>query len=457
MESPAKTVMETAPRKRNIPLGTIAFVGRYLPRSGYGGSDTHLLDFLHYLKAAGFSIHFYLFAPPPGGKGWCVAGRELSKLASISGINQLRIGRLLIERSRINNLFSLRWWLRKLLRHLPAPGNAFLSACKARVGRFLDRLAPQVSTPEISLGTREQQLLPAEHELRAFRRWFRRMKPDVLIADFAWLCPIFDAVHAPHLVRAVFTHDLLHQRYTDFTTAGVESGAPAWNREQEAWYLRKADILIAVQEEDAAILRDMIPEKTVVCVPMAASSSFIPIEQQIAGRCLFVGSNADQNVQGLRWLLEEVWPRVLSELPDNTLHVCGNIHESFAGESYRNVNFLGLVDDLVPEYGRAEVCLIPLLVGSGLKIKLVEALSHGRVCVSTSIGLQGMRELADKAVLVANEPAEFAGAIIKLLASQQLRHEMEMFANQYINARLSPNTAYQPFVNLIMVNIHEVD
>jgi hypothetical protein len=167
--------------------------------------------------------------------------------------------------------------------------------------------------------------------------------------------------------------------------------------------LKWADVVLSIHEEDARILRQMVPQSEVLCAPMPATYHSHEPTEQVPGRCLFVGSDINHNVHGMTWFLNEVWPLVLQEMPGCVLHVCGTVCRAIS-KNYSNVHLLGRVDELDTEYAAAQVCLIPLIVGSGLKIKLVEALSHGRACVSTSVGVQGVQELTGKAVLVADTP-----------------------------------------------------
>ena len=92
---------------------------------------------------------------------------------------------------------------------------------------------------------------------------------------------------------------------------------------------------------------------------------------------------------------------------------------------------------------------MPSHVGSGLKIKLVEALSYGRACVTTRIGLQGLMELENKAVRLANTPELFACAVGELLTHPATRRDMEQAARAYVANRLSPETVCQPLVDRI--------
>jgi glycosyltransferase involved in cell wall biosynthesis len=101
----------------------------------------------------------------------------------------------------------------------------------------------------------------------------------------------------------------------------------------------------------------------------------------------------------------------------------------------------GRLNDLKPEYAAAEVVVVPLLQGTGVKIKLVEACSFGKACVTTSVGLQGLPFLRD-GVLEANEPASFAKAVIRVLDDPSLREELQQRIATRVTQHLSPQSCY---------------
>ncbi|WP_432541735.1 glycosyltransferase [Kineococcus sp. SYSU DK002] len=132
---------------------------------------------------------------------------------------------------------------------------------------------------------------------------------------------------------------------------------------------------------------------------------------------LFVGAaDYGPNKAALRWFLDEVWPRVLEQVPSARFLAVGrglsNVHPRATGEP-GGVEFHSDVASVDPFYERADVCVVPLLSGGGTKIKLVEALSRGRAVVTTTLGLEGLEE--HRAVLrVADGAEQFAAALAEL-------------------------------------------
>jgi len=97
-----------------------------------------------------------------------------------------------------------------------------------------------------------------------------------------------------------------------------------------------------------------------------------------------------------------------------------------------------VLDSIDEEYARAAVCVVPLVLGSGVKIKLVEALSFGKATVSTSIGVEGLEGMVAGVVEVEDDPRRFAEAVLRLLADSALREERERaalaFTREHYNA-----------------------
>ena len=109
--------------------------------------------------------------------------------------------------------------------------------------------------------------------------------------------------------------------------------------------------------------------------------------------------------------MNEVWTLIYKRNLQIQLRIVGNLRMSTEFPKLPNVEFTGPVDDLTAEYAAASVALVPLRAGSGLKIKLVEALAHGVPVVSTSVGAAGVEAAPPSVVQIRNDPMDFARAI----------------------------------------------
>ncbi|SRR5579883_666008 len=424
----------------------VQIVSRDIPVENTGGNATYILDFMHYLRQAGCEIEYILLNSLSNGREpWYILPPMLASLAKVSVKDNFQVGRVLIQ----FNLLPI--WLTKLL--LRQAYNLLLPKTLKDIYRSARdkrrQISDNVATPKAwdDLATPE--------ELAFVNSQVVRFQPNVVVVNYAWLSNVFDGfISNESVLKVILTHDILHKRVANFRKMGIAPDISEWHFEKEAAQLCKAQVLLAIQKDEAETFRNMAPGSEVICMPV----SFVyhtHNTKQVHGRCLFVGSCSSHNVHSLQWFLESVWPIVLQTDPYCHLHVYGSVCDHIQG-NFANVHLRGGVEDLKPEYGAAQVCLVPLLMGSGLKIKLVEALSHGRACVSTSIGVQGLRDIVGSAVLVADTAEEFAAAIHTLLNNPEKRQWMEAQAYKYVKEKLSPKAVYQPFIDRVEQHLQQV-
>ncbi len=324
---------------------------------------------------------------------------------------------------------------------------------KARIGSFLRRLrrprrspAPAVAEANgasngASVYQPKWSALPTPLEARFFQKRLRSFRADTVLANYCWFTPLLPA-EGRHFV---LTHDVASTRLAFTGRTPPEELAdhsldPA-NPQGEARLLERARTILAISDEDAAVFRSWLPQHDIIVASKAALPR-PPTGVPAPGTCLFVGSNNLPNQQGLHWFLQQVWPLVREARPDATLDICGSIERSVR-QPPAGVNVLGRVDDLTNAYERAEVVIVPLLAGSGVKIKLVEAASHGKAIVTTPIGLQGLDFLRPSVREAASVEA-FAQGVIDLLGSESLRSSFSQGTLAAIRNHLSPDSCYRP-------------
>lgn len=234
------------------------------------------------------------------------------------------------------------------------------------------------------------------------------------VADYVFCTEAF-ADLPEGFTRAVIMHDLFSQR----DGKGADSVA-ALKPDEEVALLARSDWIIAIQQQERDFAASACPESEAVLAAMPAD---IVTEAQPGedNRLLFIGSDTAPNSVGLSWFFDEVWPLVRGACPNAELDVLGTVSRKFDTRNVLGVTFHGLVDDLDPFYRRAGVLVSPLTFGSGLKIKLVEALGQGKAVVATSITLQGVEDSCGPAVRCEDGAEEMAQAIIELLRSRPAR------------------------------------
>jgi polysaccharide biosynthesis protein PslH len=185
----------------------------------------------------------------------------------------------------------------------------------------------------------------------------------------------------------------------------------------ERGVLGRADESWMVSEADMAGAHELCPQARLRYVPNVVDVAAIaPVTPPAKRRCaIFVASfYYEPNRNGLRFLLEEVFPRVWVELPDARLLVVGTGLERPPSEDPR-VEAAGFVEDLPAAYASACCAVVPLLQGGGSPLKLIEALAYGLPVLATHRAAAGLKVRDGEHLLLADEGDAFAQALIRLL------------------------------------------
>jgi glycosyltransferase involved in cell wall biosynthesis len=193
----------------------------------------------------------------------------------------------------------------------------------------------------------------------------------------------------------------------------------------ESAAVREYDRVIVVSDQDAVALGD---RSKVVTIPNGVDvTSFkvtsVPGQPNLLfSGALYTGPNQD----GAQWLVKDVLPLVHAVRPDAQLDIVGADPPAqvLRLADHRNVAVHPDVASLAPFVERARVSLVPLRIGSGTRLKALEAWAAGRPVVGTTIGLEGLGAQSGENALIADTPASFAAAILRILEDGTLANAL---------------------------------
>lgn len=146
----------------------------------------------------------------------------------------------------------------------------------------------------------------------------------------------------------------------------------------------------------------------------------------------------EPNIQGLVWFINEVWPRLISLHPDLRFDIVGKNPDrrlQNAAAPYAGIRLTGYVPDLQSIYRDSRVSVAPLLFGSGMKVKVLDAMARGMPTVTTSVGAEGIEIENGRHLLVADEPAQMADYIDALLTVPRLWQRLQTASRELIRER----------------------
>ena len=257
---------------------------------------------------------------------------------------------------------------------------------------------------------------PSRGALRWVGRVARRTRPEIAVANYFNAAVCFEALE-PDVARIVLSHDVLEFRRRSFEAAGEPPDFDLALIEEERKAYGAADLIVAIKPEEAEHLRKIAPKAEIVVAPPMRDPVEIRQDSQRAEgppRFIFVGGDQPPNVDALSYLLFTIWPRLRALLPDAELDVVGAVCATCPGPWPDGANRMGFVDDLADLYAASSVALIPVRFGSGVKIKLVEALCAGLPVVATRTGAEGVDAVPPEMMTVVPDDAD-PGAVAEAM------------------------------------------
>lgn len=196
--------------------------------------------------------------------------------------------------------------------------------------------------------------------------------------------------------------------------------------ERAAW--QRFDGVTLTSERDEKLLREVNPQARTAVIPNGVDTEFFhpsatPVEP---GTILFFGAiNYYPNTEGLLFFLDEVFPLVKRRHPGARLWIVGQLPPlSITNRVAEDVIITGLVEDVRTYIERASVVIVPLRIGGGTRLKIVEAMAMGKAVVSTTLGAEGLEVHDGEDVLLADTAQEFASRVSQVLADAELTRRL---------------------------------
>ena len=189
-------------------------------------------------------------------------------------------------------------------------------------------------------------------------------------------------------LKVIDTHDVMTDRHKLFLREGK---IPSWystTRLQERKGVVRSDVIIAIQEKEKEHFLRLAPRKKVVNIGHIVRLKN-PVRDAPRKKLLFVGSHNMSNYYGINDFLANVFSYLRRSFPGLELIIAGNICEKLP-DGLEGVVKLGEFDDLEGAYDLSDIVINPLTVGTGLKIKMIEAMGLSKAVISTEVGAEGI-------------------------------------------------------------------
>lgn len=187
---------------------------------------------------------------------------------------------------------------------------------------------------------------------------------------------------------------------------------------EETTICAQQDALLVTSNRDISLFNQTIPGVLKYLVPNGVDTDYFqPFKTQPAPHSMvFVGMmKYVPNYDGMIWFLDEVFPIIIENVPDANITIVGkNPPQSILDRASENIIVTGFVEDTRPYIEESAVYVVPLRMGGGTRLKIMEALAMKKPLVSTSIGCEGIDVESGKSILIADKPEEFAASVLEL-------------------------------------------
>ena len=189
-------------------------------------------------------------------------------------------------------------------------------------------------------------------------------------------------------------------------------------KDYEMGVLNKVDGIAAITYRDAAFFRGetAVP---VVDIPFGVNpDEFNPHSEVKANPTLYhIGSmNWMPNEEGIRWFMDKVWDKVAKRNPDTKLNLAGrNMPKWLLKLKKKNVDVLGEVPDAKEFVKNNDIAIVPLLSGSGIRIKIIESMAMGKTVITTMVGAEGIQYSEYENIIIADSPGKMVEVICKIV------------------------------------------
>ncbi|MBQ2539597.1 MAG: glycosyltransferase [Bacteroidales bacterium] len=215
-------------------------------------------------------------------------------------------------------------------------------------------------------------------------------------------------------------------------------------RAYECEHVNEYDGVIPITNKDAAVLRELGCRKPMEAIPFGVQPADVASVSVEPNTLYHLGSmDWMPNQEGVQWFLDKVWPKVHQMLPQLTLYLAGRkMPEEMMNLHVEGVRVVGEVPDAMAFMASKQINVVPLLSGSGIRVKIIEALSAGKVVVTTSIGAEGINYTDGKDLLIADTPDQFVEQLQRCVENAEFcnevsRNAINLVLHEYDNTLLT--------------------
>jgi glycosyltransferase involved in cell wall biosynthesis len=280
--------------------------------------------------------------------------------------------------------------------------------------------------------------------LTAIRRFIATENPDVIHCEWTNLVPLLEGadlrkvVIASHNIESDIWFRLSERTRNPLKKMIAHNQAVKIEKLERDWYPRVA-CCTSVSKNDHAVIESYGGRSCVVenGVDVDYYQSIIPVDD---GNIIAFTASYDtfSNQDAAHHFIDKSWRLVKQEVPDAILLFIGKCPTEKmkkAAATDPSIHLTGWVDDVRPCIARAKVCIVPLRIGGGSRLKIFEAMAMKKAIVSTRIGAEGIDGADGKDFILSDSPRDFSNAVVACLLDTSLREKLSGNAFRFVKDR----------------------
>jgi len=410
----------------------ILIITHVLPFPPSAGNEIRIFKLLKFLKESGYRTILFITSANLSEEAFQELSNVVEEVYCFTKFYELTSNKLrnnFINRLRLNLGESKERFFRKIFRLLKieakniTSGNFEQSICNDLVSGHINQLIGNV------------QLL------------HRKYAPFAVIAEYIFMSPCLDVL-PDDILKIIDTHDVFSRKADTVEKYGIVEKMQC-SPEEERQYLLRSDVVMAIQDNEAKILQELVPERKVITVGIDYPViRYCERGLESSNVILVVASDNPLNTHGLHQFLEYAWSGISSQHPQAKLRIVGKVGNCVETDDPQ-ISKTGWVADLTQEYQTATIVINPTIAGTGLKIKSVEALCHGKPLIAWQNGVEGISYSGKPPYVKCNSWSEFSGACIRLLSDPVARKELEALAIATSEKKFSSQFVYSELLECL--------
>ncbi|MBK9283747.1 MAG: glycosyltransferase family 4 protein [Sphingobacteriaceae bacterium] len=212
----------------------------------------------------------------------------------------------------------------------------------------------------------------------------------------------------------------------------------------------QVDGIVSITDVDKNIFSQLAPKsKGFTCITGVDLKEYQMKENEVNTK-MFIFSSMDwmPNIEAVDWFLKNCFPKITKAVPDCRLVIAGrNMPSHIRQLKDKNIEIMEDVKSSSSFYQNHQLMLVPLLSGSGLRIKIIEGMAYGKAIVSTSVGAEGIKAVNGKHFVLEDETNKFSDAVIYLLQNKEELNKLSLNARKFAEENFENKKVVQGLLN----------